>query len=517
MARRLDRFTSVRTEGAILPPDLLQRVAQGADGLSGLNPADYHLAQRERINEVANRAWNRLLGAWESFKTTMEGLPESDAGTSLTRERWLQILFQELGYGRLPTSRAIAIDGRTYAISHFWARTPIHLVSFRQSLCKPTSGVRGAARVSPHSLVQEFLNRSDDHLWGFVSNGLSLRILRDNVSLSRAAYVEFDLEAMLDGEVYADFVLLWLLAHESRVEVPEEGQPEDCWLEKWFKTAAEEGTRILEHLRDGVEQAIEALGNGFLAHSSNRDLCAKLESGELPIRDYYHQLLRLVYRLLFLFVAEDRDLLLAPGAKEEIREIYAQFYSTRRIRDLANRRRGTAHGDLFRGLQVVLSRLHGACEELGLPALGGYLFSADAVADLEGAELANYDFLDAIRHLSTMQDRNGRRPVDYRNLGAEEFGSVYESLLEQHPTLDERGHFRLELAAGSERKTTGSYYTPSSLIRCLLDSALDPVISDRIKEAEKAAREESTGTDRQAAAQAKVEAALLSLKICDPA
>ena len=73
--------------------------------------------------------------------------------------------------------------------------------------------------MSPHGLIQEFLNRTEDYLWGFVSNGRRLRVLRDNVSLTRQAYVEFDLEAMMNGEVYADFVVLWLLCHGSRVEV----------------------------------------------------------------------------------------------------------------------------------------------------------------------------------------------------------------------------------------------------------------------------------------------------------
>ena len=66
-----------------------------------------------------------------------------------------------------------------------------------------TAGVAGAARTSPHSLLQELLNQSDDRLWGFVSNGKRLRILRNNISLTRQAFVEFDLEAMMDGEVYA--------------------------------------------------------------------------------------------------------------------------------------------------------------------------------------------------------------------------------------------------------------------------------------------------------------------------
>jgi hypothetical protein len=90
-------------------------------------------------------------------------------------------------------------------------------------------------------------------------------VLRDNVSFTRAAYLEFDLEAMMAGEIYADFTLLWLAVHQSRVE----GAPETCWLEKWSQEAAEQGTRALDSLRDGVQEAISILGRGFLAHPAN--------------------------------------------------------------------------------------------------------------------------------------------------------------------------------------------------------------------------------------------------------
>lgn len=258
--RHNDIFTTIRTEGALLPPDLLRRISDGGTGLDGLRPADYHLSG-ERLNEAINRAWNSLQGAWSAFKIARENLAPGDLGTTITRERWLLPLFRELDYGRLPTAVADIIDGRTYPVSHRWENVPIHLVSYQVELDRRTPGVAGAATTSPHSLLQVFLNRSDDNLWGFVSNGLRLRILRDNVSLVRQSYVEFDLEAMMDGEVYADFVLLWLLCHQSRVEG---ARPADCWLEKWMKTAEDQGTRALEQLRVGVERAINALGAGVV-------------------------------------------------------------------------------------------------------------------------------------------------------------------------------------------------------------------------------------------------------------
>ena len=97
--------------------------------------------------------------------------------------------------------------------------------------------------------------------------------------------------------------------------------------------------------------------------------------------------------------------------------------------------------------------------------------------------------LDCFRQLGyTDDDSKSRRLVDFGNLGSEELGSVYESLLELHPRINsDKGPFVLDSAAGSERKTSGSYYTPTSLINCLLDSALDPVVNDAIKAAERMA------------------------------
>ena len=495
--RYADTFTTVRTEGGLLPPDILRRVVDLDRSLGGLTPEDYHLSG-ERLTEATNRSWNRLLGAWAAFQSARSDLPESDLGTTVTRERWLLPLFQELGYGRLLTAKAEEIDGRSYAVSHAWQHTPIHLVGCRLGLDTRAAGVAGAARTTPHGLVQEFLNRSPEHLWAFVSNGLKLRVLRDSRSLTRQAYLEFDLEAMMEEEVYADFVLLFLVCHESRVEAE---RPEECHLEKWSQTAEQQGTRALDQLRKGVEEAITALGQGFLAHPANTALRDRLRSGALDAQDYYRQLLRLVYRLLFLFVAEDRELLFAPASDDVSRRRYRDYFSTARLRTLAEKRRGTRHADLYQALCLVITRLghDDGCPELGLPALGGFLFSPSAAPDLDTAELANADLLAAIRPLAFTAEGRTRRAVDYRNLGSEELGSVYEALLELHPQLNpDAATFALSGAAGNERKTTGSYYTPTSLITYLLDSALDPVVDEALQAP-------------------NPEQALLSLKVCDPA
>jgi hypothetical protein len=503
-------FTALRTEGGLLPADLLARIAAGDARLSGLTPEDYGLDRTERLGDAINRSWARLTGLWAAFQDAREKLPESDRGTTLTRERWLLHLFHELGYGRLTTKPAIEADDHSFAISHGYRSSPIHLLGCRIDLERSQRGVAGASSSSPHGLLQDCLNRSNAHLWGFVSNGLGLRILRDHHSLTRLAYVEFDLEAIFGGQLFAEFRVLWLLCHESRV-VPKptrvaggdgetgEETPEGCWLEAWFKAARDDGVRALDKLRDGVQRSLSCLGTGFLRARGNRALQDALAAGRLSTQDYYRQLLRLAYRLIFLFVAEDRGVLLDPAATPEARLRFERFYSTARIRRLADRRRGGPHPDLWQALRLTMDQLDHGCPDLALPALGSFLWSRGACADLLAAELPNEALLDALRAMCTLQDGTVRRPVSWALIASDELGSVYESLMELHPRVNrETGTFELVTAAGHERKTTGSYYTPSSLVDCLLDSALDPVLAE-------------------AAAAPNPEKAILDLKVCDPA
>jgi hypothetical protein len=495
MSRR-STFETIRSEGALLPPDLLQRITARDKELDGLRGEDYGLPPNEPLNEAIVRSYNRLLGAWGSFQEARARLPEDDPGTSITRDRFTLVLLQELGFGRVQTATAVELDGKSYPVSHAWGHVPLHLLGCNVPLGTRSTGVAGASTQSPHGIVQELLNRSEDRLWGIASNGLELRLLRDNSSLTRQAFVSFDLEQLFEGDVYADFALLWMLCHASRFEGE---RPHESWLERWSQEAARQGTRALEGLRSGVEEAISALGSGFLAPGRNAEFKQALRSNDLTAQDYYRELLRLVYRLLFLFVAEDRKLLHAPEASDDAKERYRSWYSTERLRRLAERRRGTKHADLWEGLLLVMRSLgrDEGSQPLGLPALGSFLWSQEAIAHLERASLPNGALLEAVRSLATIREGKVLRSVDYRNLGAEELGSVYESLLELHPELDvDAGKFNLSTAAGNERKTTGSYYTPSSLISCLLDSALDPVLEAAAEEGEEA---------------------VLNLKVCDPA
>lgn len=501
MARTQNTFSTVRTEGSLLPADFLQRLLTPKSDIEGLRSEDYHLVGRERIDDAASRSWLRLVGAWAAFRSQLQRLSTDDTATTITREKWLYVLFSELNYGRLDAAKGIVAEGKPYPISHLSGSVPLHLVGANIDLDKRTRGAAGAATMSPHGLVQELLNRSDDYLWGVVSNGRVLRLLRDNAAMTRQAFVEFDLEAMFEGQEYHDFVLLWMLLHQSRFEAE---RLEECWLEKWVATSRSQGTRALDALRSGVEAAITALGTGLVSHRGNAALRTALRDGDLDKHDLYRQVLRVVYRLIFLFATEDRELAVSPGATREAKDRYLKYYSVSRLRQLAERRRGDGHSDLWQQLLLTFELFATGVGEdsLGVPFMGGLFRDSDPM--LASSHVSNLHLLEAIRALTTVSDGNARRRVDYRNLGAEELGSVYESLLEQHPNLNlEIGSFELGTAAGSERKTTGSYYTPSSLISLLLDSALEPVLEERIENARKEKRD--------------IQNVILDLKVCDPA
>jgi Eco57I restriction-modification methylase len=497
---KAESFTTISSVGGLLPPDTLASAAQGRD-LPGLEPANYHLIEGETVRTAANRAWTRLTTAWTSFRAALEVAPKNDAATGLTRDKWLQVLFTELGYGRLAATPAggLVADATSYPVSHIWGAVPIHLVGAGIPLDRRTRGAAGAATRAPHSMMQELLNRSDKHLWGIVSNGRQLRLLRDNASLVRAAYVEFDLEAMFDGEIFSDFVVLYLVCHQSRLEAD---PILECWLERWRAEAVESGTRALDALRDGVTEALGVLGTGFLRNPGNANLRQALANGTLSAQSYYSLLLRVIYRILFMLVAEERGLLLSRGTDPSTvaaRERYLVYFSASRLKSVALRRRGTRHTDRWEALRVVFSQLEEkGCSELGLLPLGG-LFAPGSLEALSTCSLSNEAFLGAIRALSQIEYEDHTRSVDFRNLGAEELGSVYESLLELVPLHDPAtNEFSLSVLGGNERKTTGSYYTHTALIEAVLDLSLDPLVDEAV--------------DSSDAGQA-----LLSLKVIDPA
>jgi hypothetical protein len=505
----------ITVEGGLLAADLVERISLGDETVTGQKPKDFGL-ESGRLSAEIQAAFSDLRPSWDGFKRRREFSQTSPV--TVTREAWIYPLFERLGYTLHFQRAALQAGGQSFPISHRIGEadnaTPVHAVAFGQRLDE-----RGEQKRSPHALLQERLNKSDT-LWGIVTNGRELRLLRNSARSSRPSYVAIDLETILDGNLYNEFVLVFRLLHHSRL--PGDGiDPHDCLLETWYQQGIEEGGRVRDRLRDGVKTALETLGSGFLGHPANTALRAKLNNRKLTDLQLYRELLNLIYRLLFLMVAEERRLLFVPGAGDAARhEVYLRWYGVGRLRDRSERRMTEdGYGDLWEGLKETfrLFRDEAAAKALALTALNGELFGLDACFDLEDRNtvLRNGDLLDAIRQLSTFEERTGRkktgvrRRVNYAGLDIEELGSIYEGLLDYHPQvlrdpLTSAGarSWRFALAAGSQRKETGSYYTPPELVRELIESALVPIMEARRDVAKTKEEKERT---------------LLSLTICDPA
>ncbi len=505
-------YPSIRIEGAILSPDILDRL----DDAPGQRPADFGLDSGTRVKDEIARAWADAQDYWRIFQRKLETLRPDSPATTETRQQWITPLLGLLGYQLEYQAKGVELNGKTYAISHRVinrGNNPIHIIGARETAGldrKPERTHIGAPRMSAHALVQEYLNLHDE-LYGIVTNGRVLRLLRDSSRLIKLSYLEFDLDRIFIDGLFADFAILYRLLHATKLPQTIEASSA-CWLERYHQDSIEQGTRIREGLRKAVTEALEILGTGFLAHPDNTALREQVVSGQIKADTYFNYVMRLVYRLLFLMVVEERGLVFLKGTSARNLNLYYQHYSVQRLRRLA----------ITRGLRV--ERFHDAWFSLqstfqifehpdkavivGTTALGGQLFHPQSLGPLAFSYLSNAALFSALDRLCYFDDPKTaqRTPVNFGALATEEFGSVYESLLELHPLAETvpTPQFGFKQAAGNERKTSGSYYTPASLVDCLLDSALDPVLDERIR-------------NFIALGYPTADAAVLALKVCDPA
>lgn len=470
-------FDALSIEGGLLGAEWLAKVAQLQAGAQ--TAADYRVPKGLNIRDEIARSWRIAQACFQELEA---GRRAGGDATTLA-ERFVEALLRDsLGFTSLSRAEPKLIGDRVYPVRLFALgdRVPIVVAPAGAGLDTPISELGdGRRRRSAFGLLQEVLNASGAALWGLASDGVSLRVVRDNASLTRPAWIEADLGRMFTEELLPDFAALWLLAHESRfgrADDPATTSP----LEAWREAGREEGTRARDKLSAGFKQALQILGQGFLAHPANTRVRSALHAGELTKDDYFGQLLRLVYRLIFLLTVEERGVLHPNDVPHEARQLYAEGYAIRHLRDRALRR--SAHdqqSDLWEGVKIVFRSLTGGELRLGLPALAG-LFAAGQCPDLDTSKIGNRPLLGALFHLAWLKGPAGLVRVNWRDMGPDELGYVYEGLLELVPQITKDGRSfsfaSADESRGHARKTTGSYYTPDELVQLLLESALDPVV-----------------------------------------
>ncbi|GAA0270626.1 N-6 DNA methylase [Alteraurantiacibacter aestuarii] len=495
-------FAAITIEGGLISPEQITAIASATPDQK--TAAEYGCPKGTSLRDEITRYFRIGQAHWQSFSTIDEPTVTQTAG-------FVRVLLEEAFGFSLAGPVTHDREGRRFRIA--WeakaGKVPIVVAApatgedgkladgFTRAQPEFGDGPDGRiARRSPAVLLQDWLNANPDFYWGLVFAGDRVRLMRDNASFTRPAYIEADLGAIFRDEMFADFTALWLLIHNSRFGA--EGAPaSDCALERWREAGMRAGTAARDRLRGNVEDALLSLGQGFL--DANPALRQKLDEGALSMSGYFEQLLRTVYRLIFLAVAEDRNLLHAPGASRAVRALYGENYGFAYLRDRsAQRGAHDHHQDAWEGVKIVFNALERGEGLLGLPALGS-LFSRGLTPDLGQASLPNRALLAAIYKLGWLIDDKRRVRINWRDMATEELGSVYEGLLELVPMREDEGRtFTLDSGLkGNTRKTSGSYYTPDSLVQTLLDSALDPVLD-------------------RAEAEGGVEA-ILALRVIDPA
>lgn len=493
------KHPSIRIEGPILSTDIVDQIAEGE--YAGQAPADFGIDGR--VRDEISRGWADARALWSVFSHQRERSPADDRlGTTRTRTTWILPFLSLLGYELEYLREAAEIGGKKYPISHRATNRgdmPVHVIGFTQSM-----DAREDRLMSAHSLAQEYLNLADDKLYALVTNGLQLRLLRDASRLVRLSYVEFDLQRMMEEELYSDFAVLFRLLHASRMPASSEDAA-GCILEAYHQDAMENGERIRGGLSSAVERSLELLAAGFLSAPENEELRRTVLEGDAAVQDMYHNLLVLVYRLLFLLVIEERDLVFLQKADPRRRDIYYNYYSASRLRRLAEiaRPEDGRNADLWELLRNTfrLFEEEDKGDPLGISALGGDLFSPTALGQLAACAISNEHLVACLSSLDRFDDHETHQTikVNYGALNVEEFGSVYEGLLEKDPVviqIEGKPHFSFK--AGEGRSSSGSHYTPEELTHPLIRHSLDHIISSRLK-------------------QNDPEKALLSIRVCDPA
>src|SRR3990172_6195127 len=342
-------YPSIRIEGAILSPDILDQL----EDAQGQRPKHFGLESWAKVKDEILRAWADAQHYWNAFQRKLESLKPDSPATTETRNLWMVPLLGLLGYQLEYQARGAEVNGKNYPISHRVnnrANTALHITGYREPAGLDRKPEKTVLRMSAHAMVQEYLNLSEE-LYGLVTNGRVLRLLRDSSRLVKLNYLEFALDRIFTDGLFADFAVLYRLLHATRLPASQDAAAESL-IERYHQDSLDSGSRIRDGLSRAVEQAIRHFANGFLAHPANEKLRDAAASGELKPEVYYQHLLRLIYRLLFLMVIEERGLVFPPKTAAVKRDIYDRYYSVQRLRRLSEKRylADRRHNDLWLAL-----------------------------------------------------------------------------------------------------------------------------------------------------------------------
>ena len=522
-------YTSIHIYGHLLSDDILHNIERD-NTYEGNREQDF--AMDIPVSAAIDYVWSSLRNDWSFYKerANNERLVNKDPyGTRRARDL-MERLLQSLGYSLDRQATNIEVAGTGYDITYTCqplGKMPFIVIGENisadgsiETLDKCSLDYRakgGMRKKSAHATMLEYLNATEN-VYGIISNGQVLRLIRNSGQLVKLTYIEFDLRRMLEEDKYTEFCLMFRLLHASRFHA---GGDEPCVMEHWFNMSIESGNRIRNGLSLAVQKTMETIGNAVLTSEGkgNEALRNAFTEGTMDAVKLNKELIHFIYRLLFLFIIEERGLVYqipdspdAPDYKQlcEWQDIYKKFYAASRLRHLSELAylKQRQYFDLWQGLMDTFHLFEPDTfgERLGIKPLGGVLFGIETLHWLKQCQVSNHDVLTAFSALNEFTDeRQQRVKINYSSLDVEEFGSVYEGILEMRPFVQpgvSAADWQFGFVGGLDRQSTSSYYTRPDLVQNLIKSTLEPVIKEKIS--------------HLSTTEEKVKA-LLNMKVCDAA
>lgn len=522
-------YTSIHIYGHLLSDDILHNIERD-NTLIGNRDQDFGMDIS--VSSAIDYVWSSLRNDWNFYKERAgnERLVNKDPyGTRRARDL-MERLLQSLGYKLDRQVANIEVAGTGYDISYTCTdlgNMPFVIIGENITTdgsintldkCSLDYRAKGNMRKkSAHATMLEYLNATEN-VYGIISNGQILRIIRNSGQLVKLTYIEFDLRRMLEEDKYTEFCLMFRLLHASRFRTSGD---EPCVLERWFNMSIESGNRIRNGLSRAVQTTMETIGNAVLTSKGegNDALRRAFADGTMDAARLNKELIHFIYRLLFLFIIEERGLVYqipdsvdAPDYKQQCQwqDIYKKYYAASRLRRLSELSylKQRQYSDLWQGLMDTFHLFEPDTfgEKLGIKPLGGVLFGTETLHWLKQCQVSNRDLLAAFAALNEFTDeRQQRVKINYSSLDVEEFGSVYEGILEMRPFVQPgvaASDWQFGFVGGLDRQSTSSYYTRPDLVQNLIKTTLEPVIKEKMANC--------------ATTEEKVKA-LLNMKVCDAA
>jgi len=449
--------------------------------------ADYYLNEIVPTLPEWNPVGAQYIAPLQQIKTLRASINPAALDESQLEQQWIQPVLRILGHhyavqpkiryrdagNRRPDYAFLATEAEARAVTNqiYEPKDITHWLAVGDAkywgakLDQSAPGQR-----NPSQQIDEYL-RYSERSWGILTDGRYWRLYHRDSS-KHNAYYAIDLESLLEADDADAFRYFYAFFRREAFT--------DQWLEKVLSGSEDFAQRLTDKLEEEVYDALELIAQGYLDYRRNR-----LTSDPATLRQIYEQSLVLLYRMLFIFYAESREILPLenPGYRsslsmDSIKKEIANDLRFNKTFDPDSSHYDTRLRDLFFAIDAGNPRY-------AVPPYNGRLFSDAEHPFLANHKLGDLHLVPALDKLARV-DQNGRRVfVDYRDLEVRHLGSIYEKLLEyelklateaDHPEDKRPGQVYLQTGSG-ERKVTGSYYTPDYIVRFIVEKTLEPLLT----------------------------------------